>query len=478
MNKLQVACSLCLLLGSASTCRRDLRPADQGADSRHVAVATEAAIPASTPGPAITCLAPIGNPAVSGCIAGAGDPCTREVGDCGMEPVSTCEASLEIPSVRPDARLTAACLLVDELSAERRPLPWRLQRQLDAVRPGVHCPSSRERGSSVCPRSIAKRPFPGRKNFLRQIGHQRGRPPLDACDEEARRNALARAAIRLLSARGPAPETIQPLARAPAQLQPFIPSLGLLVVDELIHRSDDSTCAELHTREFKCVSCELPHSSAEPLCASAPFRAEPHVPCNQKSCTAMFLDGRSFATASHCIDDAPMSLVLGFQLDTTGASIDGAKVIGSEHIRLVAKGEGKNDWALFVLTDQAAAEIGPIQPVRWRDTALVEGELVQALTHPAGLPGKFLPPGKSTRRSAEPFFEAELEAYGGSSGSPVFDAAGLLIGIYRGADDGTPDMCTSPTERCERYPVCPRGDCDARSQIALPTDLRTAYETL
>jgi hypothetical protein len=73
------------------------------------------------------------------------------------------------------------------------------------------------------------------------------------------------------------------------------------------------------------------------------------------------------------------------------------------------------------------------------------GTAVHIIGHPSGIPAKYAPGATVRDNTPTTFFRANLDAFGGNSGSPVFDSAtheveGLLV---RGATDYVPSgSCT------------------------------------
>jgi hypothetical protein len=75
--------------------------------------------------------------------------------------------------------------------------------------------------------------------------------------------------------------------------------------------------------------------------------------------------------------------------------------------------------------------------------------------HPCGLPQKYAPGAKVRHNSATPFFVANLDTYGGNSGSPVFNAASYKVEgiLVRGEND----FVTNGS--CYVSLVCPTTGC-------------------
>jgi V8-like Glu-specific endopeptidase len=78
-------------------------------------------------------------------------------------------------------------------------------------------------------------------------------------------------------------------------------------------------------------------------------------------------------------------------------------------------------------------------------------EAVSVAGHPVGLPLKYSPGATVKFNDSKNYFVADLDTYGGNSGSPVFDSQNRVIGILvRGAKD----FKTIRSENCRRSYVC------------------------
>jgi serine protease Do len=80
-----------------------------------------------------------------------------------------------------------------------------------------------------------------------------------------------------------------------------------------------------------------------------------------------------------------------------------------------------------------------VHPGQGRNT-LEEGEIIYAVGCPQNRPGTVSPgivEGPPRRAEAMAFWQARMEIHPGSSGSPVFDASGRMVGIVKGRFRGT-----------------------------------------
>lgn len=191
------------------------------------------------------------------------------------------------------------------------------------------------------------------------------------------------------------------------------------------------------------------------LCGSEPFVNQP-LGC---FCSGFLVAQDVIATAGHCVksvqDLAGIRFVFGFRMinaqtaRTTFPAADvyaGAKLIGRQ---LAADG---TDWALVRLDRPVVGRT----PVSLRKSGKVSSTArLFVIGHPCGLPQKYAPGAQVRDNSSAPFFVANLDTYGGNSGSPVFNATdhkveGILV-------RGENDFVSNGT--CHVSLVCPTTGC-------------------
>ena len=192
-----------------------------------------------------------------------------------------------------------------------------------------------------------------------------------------------------------------------------------------------------------------PYGTSYGLCSEEPYY-------NQE--TAAFCSGFLVApdvvvTAGHCISSQTscerIKFVFGFRLEGEGAQ---PRTTPADHvfscktlIHSVAKGQGE-DFAVVRL-DRPVTFAAPLA-YRTRGQPEV-GEALEVIGHPAGLPLK-LANGANVRSVQSEYMVANLDTYGGNSGSAVFNAStheveGVLV---RGeADFDYRDGCAK-SKRC------------------------------
>jgi V8-like Glu-specific endopeptidase len=168
-------------------------------------------------------------------------------------------------------------------------------------------------------------------------------------------------------------------------------------------------------------------------------------------CSGVLVKPRIIATAAHCIlgaDDekrkqqlAQTRVVFGFRMiDATTARtvFDDAQIYTPVELVNQSDRATREDWTLIKLDRDVAG----VTPLVLRATGVIGDDAkVGVIGHPCGLPVKYAG-GANVRRNDNPeFFRANLDTFGGNSGSPVLaddgPAADLTIEglLIRGAPD-------------------------------------------
>lgn len=167
------------------------------------------------------------------------------------------------------------------------------------------------------------------------------------------------------------------------------------------------------------------------LCSNEPFANQP-LGC---FCSGVLVGPDIIATAGHCVkgtsDLGHIAFVFGFHMKGEEARTEfdaddvyrGKEVIGR---KLTADA---TDWALVRL-DRVVAGRTPVT-VR-EDGNVPDGEPLFVIGHPCGLPQKFADGANVRSNQPAAYFVANLDTYGGNSGSPVFSTKshqleGLLV---------------------------------------------------
>ncbi len=191
------------------------------------------------------------------------------------------------------------------------------------------------------------------------------------------------------------------------------------------------------------------------LCSAEPFFDQPVG----AFCTGFLVAPDIIATAGHCVNKdnvTTIRFVFGFRMIdaqtaqtviNTDDIYSGTEVIGRKQ---TASG---TDWSLVRL--DRPVRNGQILTLRSKGK-IDDSQSVYVLGHPSGLSLKFADGANVRKNTNQAFFTANLDTYGGNSGSPVFNAItheveGILV---RGATDFV------PSGMCMVSAVCPTNGCE------------------
>lgn len=197
-----------------------------------------------------------------------------------------------------------------------------------------------------------------------------------------------------------------------------------------------------------------PLETGHALCDDEPFREQPSAGI----CSATLVGADLVATAGHCVaclhpDD--IAVVFDFVMqdaNTATTTLRADQVYWPTEI--VAYQTGYPDWGLVSL-DRAVVGRRPLS-LR-RDKQVADDQRLLVVGHPWGLPKKYDAGAVVTENTEPAFFQANVDTYQGSSGSPVVNldswvVEGLLV---RGMEDFVEDE----TLGCDRSLVCPDTGC-------------------
>ncbi len=191
------------------------------------------------------------------------------------------------------------------------------------------------------------------------------------------------------------------------------------------------------------------------LCREEPFYEQG----SGAFCSGSLVAPDVIMTAGHCVpspkDCAGIKFVFGFAIKVKGVppdSVPESEVYGCRELIGRAQVSDGADWALVRLDRKVAGHA----PLKLDLTGRIAPKTeVLVIGHPAGLPTK-IAGGARVRDASNPgFFTANLDTYGGNSGSAVFDSAtGLVEGILvRGENDYV------KKGNCLVSNVCPADGC-------------------
>lgn len=151
------------------------------------------------------------------------------------------------------------------------------------------------------------------------------------------------------------------------------------------------------------------------------------------ACTGFLVAPKIVVTAGHCMssvfDLRNMGFVVGFRAD--GISNQPPKAFSKDDVYMV-KRLIHREYDIPYGNDFIVAELDRpvegIKPLKIAKADAVVGDQIYMVGHPNGLPLKFTGNGEVVGIKST-YVTARLEAYGGNSGSPVFNAQHEVIGI-------------------------------------------------
>lgn len=195
----------------------------------------------------------------------------------------------------------------------------------------------------------------------------------------------------------------------------------------------------------------IPYGERYNLCREEPFFEQ----ASAAFCSGFLVGADLVATAGHCIksleDCVKTQFVFDFALTQQGMStptrLPAEKVFSCQNLIISQYRLGLPDFALARL-DRPVTDRTPLKLNRLRP---VVGDELTVIGHPAGLPTKVA--GNSFVREIhlrEGFFIANLDTYGGNSGSAVFNStSGEVEGILvRGETDFVDKNGCRVSKRC------------------------------
>jgi len=195
-------------------------------------------------------------------------------------------------------------------------------------------------------------------------------------------------------------------------------------------------------------------AAGTPLCKSEPFQRQP----SGAVCTAFLVGKDVMATAGHCLDESNMKarrLVFGYRMRPDGTAVttvQASDVYQATEILGRKEEDAGADWAVVRLDREVTGRT----PLTVRQSGKVDdGQSLFVMGHPIGLPLKYAGSAAVRRNKPADFFIANLDTFGGNSGSPVFNATTLAVEgiLVRGEQDFV------PKGECLVSLVCPVQGC-------------------
>jgi V8-like Glu-specific endopeptidase len=221
----------------------------------------------------------------------------------------------------------------------------------------------------------------------------------------------------------------------------------------------DSTAAMIRTANLqnhadgKTAIAASSFKQAFGVCSSEPFANEPAGAL----CSAFLVGDDMIATAGHCVNSgscADSSFVFTYRMSVLNLPPSEVETSEVYHCKEVLENERTDaqDYALVRL-DRA---VQGHRVLRLSQMAPQVGDGLFVVGHPSGIPTKVA--GGANVRSVSPgFFRANLDTYGGNSGSAVFNESTLEVEgiLVRGESDFVYDSLN----QCSVSYRCPNGAC-------------------
>lgn len=181
-------------------------------------------------------------------------------------------------------------------------------------------------------------------------------------------------------------------------------------------------------------------------------------------CSGFLVADDLVATAGHCVNDddvTNVSFVFGYRMTSENhaqTTISPSEVYrGKELVGRKLTDDG-TDWALVRL-DRPVKNHKPFK-IR-RNGKIKDQQNVYVIGHPCGLPLKYAAGSRVRNNQEESYFVANLDTFGGNSGSCVFHAGdendfenGMVEGILVRGETDFDDV-----NGCKRSNVCPDDKC-------------------
>jgi len=176
---------------------------------------------------------------------------------------------------------------------------------------------------------------------------------------------------------------------------------------------------------------------ARGMCASERFSHQ----TTAANCSGFLVGPDLLVTAGHCIESMSdcrgSDWVFDYKVENdTQKSVTVHKNSVYKCKKIISQSlsrRTKDDYALI----QLDRKVTDREPLQYRKTGKVrKGDAIVVIGHPTGLPTK-IADGANVRKVNKVFFQANLDTYGGNSGSAVFNATtGMVEGILvRGETD-------------------------------------------
>lgn len=202
-------------------------------------------------------------------------------------------------------------------------------------------------------------------------------------------------------------------------------------------------------------------SEGYPLCPNERFLDQPLL----GHCTASLIAPNKILTAGHCMDskNSCAEALFAFGWDKGKAAtleISDSEIYKCKSILKMEQTMKGMDYAIVEL-DRPVNGVNPLRLVQSTDS-LVSGTKLLSLSYPLGLPLKKDMAVVLSNDKARLNFKVEVDTFKGSSGSPLLNAQGEIVGILsRGMDDLLEDDIYRIQKEggCLNFNTCAAGTC-------------------
>lgn len=181
-------------------------------------------------------------------------------------------------------------------------------------------------------------------------------------------------------------------------------------------------------------------------------------------CSGFLVADDLVATAGHCVNEddvTNVSFVFGYRMNSENQAqtkISSSEVYRGKEIVGRQLTDDGTDWAVVRL-DRPVTDHKPFK-IR-REGKVNDQQRVYVIGHPCGLPLKYAAGSRVRNNQEEAYFVANLDTYGGNSGSGVFHVGedndpedGMVEGILVRGETDFDDI-----NGCKRSNVCPDDKC-------------------